>query len=295
MPEVLAPIRTANYSMLVGHHMGGMKRMIGGFPEASAFGFFTLGLFGFWLRYLIVRGRSKLAFWALVATALVLLRSTSSAAYVAIVVLVALMGGAALFGGVSGEIPKSGAIITVCALGVVSFFALASFAAYQFLPPVTNFLDNAVFDKIDSQSGVERMSWNAQALTNFVDTYLLGAGLGSIRASNWLIACLGSIGVIGTALYLMFLYSVVRVPVPRGDIDARALISGLKVGRIALFISAMLTIPTPDLGIFFFALAGLIVGLSRGLVMATASTPVFHRNPRQLTSFAQGNGRKTII
>ena len=40
----------------------------------------------------------------------------------------------------------------------------------------------------------------------------LGAGLGSVRASNWLIACLGSIGALGTFLFVAFLTAFMLMP-----------------------------------------------------------------------------------
>ena len=54
----MEPIRTANYSILATDALQGIKRMISGFSEASSFGYYTLGLFGFWLVYWI-RARDR--------------------------------------------------------------------------------------------------------------------------------------------------------------------------------------------------------------------------------------------
>jgi len=136
--------------------------------------------------------------------------------------------------------------------------------------PVTAFFDDMLFDKMESDSGVERMSWNTQALTNFRDTWGFGAGLGSVRASNWLIACLGSIGALGTALYVAFLTSFMLAPAgPTGE-AGHAAIRAAKAGVFAMLSSAILTHSTPDLGLFIFALAGAATGLSRAGVMESA-------------------------
>jgi hypothetical protein len=276
LPQLLDPIRTANYAILADHYMMGMKRMIGGFPEASAFGFYALGLFGFWLAYWASSPGSRLAPWMLALSAMLLLRSTSSAAYVAAVAFTLAWG---LWTGATrlrAQTSRRG--LAMAAWGALALWlaAVALFGAYQLVDPVTAFLDRALFDKLDTASGVERMSWNAQAWRNFLDTSGFGAGLGSVRASNWLIATLGSLGAIGTALYLAFLAALARLPAPRGPgapEGAAAVVVALQAGCLAMLLSALLTHATPDLGLFFFALAGLAAGLSRGASLE--SRPVF--------------------
>jgi len=203
---LLEPIRTANYAMLTDHRMLGIKRMVGGFPEASAFGSFSLGVFAFWLHLWVSERRSILARVMMALSLIALLRSTSSGAYVALVVFLAIYGGYLLITRLRPNIPRRSLVIF--AFGMLSLWlaALAMFAAYQMVDPVTAFLDRSLFDKLDSQSGVERMSWNAQAFRNFTETAYMGAGLGSVRASNWFLACLGSLGLIGTVLYLSCLF-----------------------------------------------------------------------------------------
>lgn len=266
LAALLEPIRTANYAILADHRMAGIKRMIGGFPEASSFGYYTLGLFGFWLQYWVLR-RSRLAAWCLLFSALALLRSTSSSAYVAAAVFGVTFLGLAVARGRLTAIPRRSAGLLTGSLVAAWLVGLAVFGAYQLVEPVTAFLDRALFEKLETDSGVERMSWNAQAFQNFVDTMLMGAGLGSMRASNWLLACLGSIGLIGTGIFLMFLVSLARAPARTGLGERDALIRSFKAGMLALFLSAMLTTPTPDLGLFFFAMAGFMAGLSRGGVL----------------------------
>ncbi len=271
MKELMDPLRTANYAMLVDVRMVGLKRMIGGFPEASSFGFYTLGLFGFWLQMWIASPGSRRAAWMLVATTILLLRSTSSSAYVAAVVFVMTLAAFHLVANLR-RTARRRSVSIAATLGLLTWVAMVVlFASYQLVDPVTAYLDRALFDKLGTDSGVERMSWNAQAWTNFTDTRLMGAGLGSIRASNWLLTCLGSIGIIGTGLYLAFMASLLRLPIPRAPEDRKATLQGLKAGCVALFMSAMLTHATPDLGIFFFAMAGLAAGMSRGAVLESVA------------------------
>ncbi|MFC2966695.1 hypothetical protein [Acidimangrovimonas pyrenivorans] len=279
LPQLLDFLRTANYAMLTEVSMAGLKRMVGGFPEASAFGYYTLGLFGFWLHYWLRAGRSALAAWCLLLTAFVLVRSTSSSAYVAAMAFLVAYAGFAVARHLDRRINRRSAALTVGVAVTLWLAFLVLVAAYELVGPVSDFLNRALFDKLGTASGVERMSWNAQAWVNFTETWLMGAGLGSMRASNWLLACLGSIGLIGTALFAGFFASLGRAPAPAQlDPDRAAAIGGLKAGCFALLISAMLTAPTPDLGVFFFALAGLASGLSRGAVIE--SRRELHRGMR---------------
>ncbi|MBI1220622.1 MAG: hypothetical protein GC186_18980 [Rhodobacteraceae bacterium] len=264
---LMEPIRTANYAILADVAMAGLKRMIGGFSEASSFGYYTLGMFGFWLVYWIRATPSRLAGWALAMTALVLLRSTSSSAYVSMAVFLVTLAAIAVARDLGRSVERRMLALVIWGAVGAWLAVLAVGAGYALTDSVKAFLDRALFDKLDTASGIERMSWNVRAFQNFTDTALMGAGLGSMRASNWLLACLGSIGVIGTGLYLAFLGTMLGAPAPRDDRDRAAAIAGLQAGCLAMFISAMLTQPTPDLGIIFFAMAGLAVGLSRGAVV----------------------------
>lgn len=277
MPTLLAPIQTANYAILSNVSMAGLKRMIGGFPEASAFGYYTLGLFAFWLHMWVARGRSWLVSLALIATTVALLRSTSSSAYVAAAVFVLGYGALRMMRYDGRGVSRRGLAVTLGLAGGIALALIALGLAYLTVEPVSAFLDRSLFDKMGTASGVERMSWNTQAWANFLDTRGIGAGLGSMRASNWMLASLGSIGAVGTGLFLIFVATLARAPLG-AEPERAAVIGALKSGCMALFISANLTAPTPDLGVFFFAMAGLAVGLSRGaqresLELAGVSAP----------------------
>lgn len=267
LPDLLDPIQSANYSILDGSRMAGIKRMVGGFPEASSFGYFSLGLFAFWLHYWVRQGQSAWGGWMLLAATIMLLRSTSSAAYVAVVVFGVAYAGVNYASNLRRQVRRRTAAIWVFALVMAWIGAVGLFAAYELVTPVTDYLDQTLFTKMEGSSGEERMSWNAQAFENFLDTGLMGAGLGSVRASSWLLACLASLGLIGTGFFAAFLWSLSRLREAGGDAEREIVIGGLKAACLALLCSAMLTVPTPDLGLFFFIMAGLAAGLTRGGVL----------------------------
>ena len=261
--HLLDSVRTANYSMLAGIRLGGLVRMVGGFPEASSFGYYSLGLFGFWLQYWIVT-RDRPALLLTLLSAAVLVLSTSSGTFVAAGVFLIVGGVITMLRGLQVNVSRTAMALGTGAGLVVLSAILMLFAGYQLFDPVTQFLDQVLFDKAASFSAQERASWNTHGLQNFRETWGMGAGLGSARASNWIIANLGSFGLIGTGLYIIFLAAVFKLPAGTQDLRRNACINGLKSACLAMLMSAMLTAATPDLGVFFFALAGLASGLSRG-------------------------------
>jgi len=260
---LMDPLRTANYSILSEARIMGFKRMIGGFPEASSFGSFSMGLMGFWLHRYLVEPKSRRALAMLGIALFCVLRSTSSAAYVALVVFAVIYVAYAAVTRMGTVLSKQ--IVVTAILGALLFWhaMILIYAAYELVEPVTAFLNESLFDKLGSDSGVERMSWNAQALRNLTDTWMVGAGLGSARASNWLLSSLGSIGLPGTALFVAFLIAVLRMEVrPQGS-QTEFVVSALKWGCVATLATEVLIASTPNLGVFFFAMAGLATGLAR--------------------------------
>ncbi|MDF1856188.1 hypothetical protein [Pseudooceanicola sp.] len=268
LPHLLDLIRSANYAMLDDVYMAGVKRMVGGYPEASAYGYFSLGIFAFWARYWISAPRLPMAGIMLALSTIAILHSTSSASYVATLAFLLVTAALAMLARLRSQVSRRGLAVSTFAFVLTGLTALLLITSYAFLAPVQNFFDNVLFDKLASDSGVERMSWNAQAFKNFLETRMMGAGLGSVRASSWIMATLASLGVIGTLLFLLFIASVLK-PLPRNaGTGTRAItIAALKSACLGLLISSLLTGATPDLGLIFFACAGLAAGLSRGAIL----------------------------
>jgi hypothetical protein len=198
------------------------------------------------------------------------LRSTSSAAYVALVIYIGVY---AVYGAATRmrSVLSRQIVITAILAALLLWHAMIIiYAAYELVEPVAAFLNETVFEKLGSDSGVERMSWNAQALRNLFDTWLIGAGLGSARASNWLLSSLGSVGLPGTALFAAFLVAVFRMRVAVPGTPADMTVSALKWGCAATLVTELLIASTPNLGVFFFAMTGLAVGLARSTQVGAA-------------------------
>jgi hypothetical protein len=259
-PQLLSFIRTSSAMMLDNQMMLGIKRMTGGFPEPSSFSYYTIGLYAFWLRYWFQPQSSRLAGFMLVAMGLLLIRSTSTAAYVCMGVFTILFF---TFHVAKIARDRKAAIVYLVA-GFVAPAVLGAFTvAYSFIPELQSLLDQILFSKASSHSGVQRMMWNEQALVNFYETYGLGTGIGSVRGSSWLTSTLGSMGIIGFGLYMWFIGSALtmRPPLEHRQSQTSHIAAALQCGAAAVFVQSLITKPYPNLEVPFFAMAGVAVGL----------------------------------
>lgn len=256
--DLLSVIRNAHYRMLEDATVLGFKRIVGSFPEASTFAYFTLGWFAFssrlWLSGVHSRVTGPLALLSLAA----LLLSTSSTGY----------GGLAGFGAAVYLTSLGLALVRPVPRQMLLFVLAAPAAAalllvgLQLHPPawegVQDMLDQTIVGKLSSASGVEREKWNRQALTNFVDTDGLGGGVGSVRASSFPVAVLGNTGAIGAATYGGFLVALFfrrrnrwTGPYPS------ACQSAARWACFTQLIAASVSGSFIDLGLPFFVFAGL--------------------------------------
>lgn len=258
--NLLAPFRNAYVAILDDQLLLGVRRLIAGFPEPSAFGIYTIGLFGFWLRLWFGAPRSVLASALVILLAALLVRSTSTAAYFGLLFYTVLF-----FLWQARAVAKdSNAVIVYAVLTFLMPLMIgAVVVVYQLVPVLSDFANTVVFEKLNSTSGSERMSWNRQALENFLETYGTGAGIGSLRASGWAFAVLGSIGVLGAVFYVWFLATTLRVRfiASRESTCTGEVAAALQAGCFAILLLSLSILPQPNLGLAFFLMAGAVTGL----------------------------------
>lgn len=261
--ELMSFVRNAPYRMLNEAEVMGVKRLVGSFPEASAFGSATLPLFAFslslWLNGLYARVAGLVALLSFAALVL----STSSSAYVALAAYLVIA-----FAG-NGLRVLSGSATRV-RFGFLTFtplLALIAFIALQLHDPSRIFIEDviqrSIFDKLSTDSGIERSNWNGQALQNFVDTYGLGAGTGSVRASSFPIAVLANIGVLGALTYGLFLFGCFSRARGAQDPEVKVIKTAATSACLALLIAASLGGTTIDLGLMFFVLSAVAAAPER--------------------------------
>lgn len=203
--ELMSFLRNANYRMLDEATMGGFKRIVGSFPEASSFAYTTVGWFAFCLSLALSGVYRRMTATLSFLTFCALVFATSSTGYfgtAAALLLVWASGVAQLLTRPIGP-ARLGFVLAAPLLITAAVMALALHEpAWQ---TVTEMFDTTVLNKLSSDSGLERTRWTAQALVNLAETDGLGAGTGSVRASSFPVAVLGNIGVFGAFTYGAFL------------------------------------------------------------------------------------------
>ncbi len=264
--ELLAIIRNANYRMLNEGEVGDFKRIVGSFPEASAYGYTALALFAFILILNLEGFPARHTGLVAAALAISLVLCTSTTAYVAgaatVMIVLAYCFVRIWQRQATGQHFK---FIATCLI-VLPLLVMLTMMNSALRESFTELMQATVMTKLESDSGLERMRWNAQAFEVFLATDGMGAGLGSVRASSFVIALLASVGVLGTALFCIFFgsltFAVLRRPNrPRVDmaVGYAALLS-----CVAQLLAAVISAGAIDLGLVFCISAGLACAYGAG-------------------------------
>lgn len=255
--DLLQFVRNAQYTMHEDAVVGGLKRIVGSWPEASAFAGSTLGVIGFTgTMWLCGRNAGWSGLLCLVSVVLVI-RSTSTAGVLAIPFCLLLLYGTAIARCGLHKSSRNSAAAVLFTPPIVIAAVLIVVLNETIYSWIYDYLDLLVFSKTTSPSAVERGSWNMYAFENFLDSSGLGVGLGTNRTSNFLLALLSNVGVPGTIFFLLFAISILWTPrgIPRdyaSDVRLAA-----RNGCWCLLVGSMVAGATVDLGLLFFILAGL--------------------------------------
>jgi hypothetical protein len=257
--EMLAFIRNTNYRMLNDTEVAGFKRIVGSFTEAAGFGSMTLGYFAFsarlWLRGFHTRLTSTLAALSLIA----LVFSTSTTADVGLSVMLLLLYLESAYRLAFHRVPIQTLFFLVVAPIVVAILIVGVALNDASWSYVQNLLNTIVFNKMATDSGVERSAWTRQALQNFLDTWGFGAGNGSLRASSLLAAIVASLGVFGAFTYGAFFVRVLlnNRKSPSLDDYEYGVTDAARFSCLAWVIASSIAGAFIDLGLHFFVFAAL--------------------------------------
>lgn len=271
--DMLAFMRNATYRMLDDVEIVGFKRIVGSFPEASTFAYATLGFFGFSSRLALAGHYVAVAVPVAALSLMALLLSTSTTAYAGTAICVVLLYGNAVTRLVArGATRGSTAFVFVAPLAAASIL-LAAMMYDPLWSTAMDLLEKTVFQKANSGSAIERGMWNTQAMLNFKETFYLGAGVGSVRASSVLAAIPASIGVPGTLVYAAFLYRVLARPFAGVLTDReRAIRTAARFACAAQFLAGVFAGTFIDLGLAFFVFAAMATSDCGPLARLTAAT-----------------------
>lgn len=271
----------------------GYVRINGVWPEPSsyaAFGFdWFVILFECWFRNVLPRRTGPAA----AAMALVLFFSTSTTAYAALAVYAAILVLRILVLPQSLPVSK-GMGIAGAILAIIIAVAATAILFPDFASLFWRLLLRMTIAKQDSESGLQRAFWSKTGLNAFVSSWGIGVGPGSFRSSTIVTAMLGSVGVIGTGLFVLYTLTVIkplRISTYFGQperagitLDPPALVGVAAAwGAIGVLIQAALTAPTCDPGTDFGLFAGAALALRvTGHIVRPAT-----RIPSALDDYAQ--------
>jgi len=254
---LLDPIRNARYTLHHEEQVYGLKRIVGSYTEASSFARATLGALSFagtlWLCGYRPAWTGLLALASLILVSL----STSSTGLAGVIFVLAILYATAFSRcGLSAGARRSSAVVLFAPPLLVAA-TLIVLLDPQTSAAVRDYVEIVVLNKATTNSGLERASWNTVALQNFIDTWGVGVGLGTIRSSSFALALLANVGLIGTILYVLFFASAFL----RDRSKPRTLPSDVRLAArnaaLALLIGDLMVGPTVDQGLFFYILAGI--------------------------------------
>ena len=252
--DVLAPIRTASYAMLTVDIVAGFPRVAGAFSEASAFGAMTVAVLAFVFSYWKGTGnRFALALLLLALPLLVL--STSSTAYVAGLLLVVYLSVCLLGSVVANRLRTQDVLVLTFAIGLIAMLVGIELRNASALDPFSHLFDATLWNKASSGSAAERSYWNWTSLQSVADTMGLGVGLGSSRASSWVIAVISQLGVPGALLLAALTGYIARGPgqsARREDDGERAIVVSARAACLAALLTASVSGSEANPGMLYF-------------------------------------------
>ncbi len=217
-------------------------RLMSTFLEPSYCGCFLVGAFFY---FASAWKGTKRELWLLAALAAELLLTRSSSAYGAF----AVTGVVFLLRGRKPNMQKL--------LLLAGGFCLVCMLLYG-----RGVLDEVVFSKLASGSGVTRRHWNRAAWQAFCRSPLYGTGYKSARASSLLFSVLGELGLLGLASWLALNIGLLR-PLWRKRRRYTRHFLGVRFALLAILLAQLFACPDLDLCVYWMwmDLAGLY-GLS---------------------------------
>ncbi len=269
--DLLAFIRNATYAILNDNEVAGFKRIVGSFNEASAFGAVTLGYFAFTLQLWLSGVRPHLTFTLTMLLLGALVCSTSTTAYVGLAVFLGFVYLGILVRMAQRSLTRQMAYFAFgipIVLLIVIFAILLNEALSAYIYSLASEL---ILNKLSTESGIERSAWNRQAIQVFFDTYGFGVGNGSLRASSFPIAVLGSLGFIGTTLFALFFVGLFFQKDNGYDPTVSVIRRAARFACLATLITVTISGALTDIGLSFYLFAAVACcapARSRGRIRA---------------------------
>ncbi|WP_341367375.1 hypothetical protein [Yoonia sp. BS5-3] len=254
LDQLLSFVRTASYSLSNEASVSGIPRVIGGYSEAASFGAASAMFFGYFASAWAASKRWGDGFLAL-GNAVFAVLALSSTGIIALTVV-----GAVLAPKLIADIPTRLGRGTVFMGGVALACLASTIAALMIFTEapqiISSVITDLILDKSASSSGQERTAWALGGLEALRDSWGLGVGTGSLRSNGFLFVLLGSVGILGTAFFAIFLWCAFA---GRATAQHQHTLTNARIGALAIMVSMLLAATVPDPGIPLIFLAALAV------------------------------------
>lgn len=203
-------VNNQGYALLTQERIGGFARVTSVFVEASAYATWATGAAALCYALYINRVLPMLSLGMLALVGVTLLLSTSSTAYVGLLV-VGLFALLYAFLDSDRKRHERGLIVVLAgALLALAALVLVYSAQDGLLAGLRTMIEDMTVRKSMSNSGLERARWAQSAVQNALDTGLLGVGYGAARSSGLVYQLFGTIGVPGLVLFAMAMAALAR-------------------------------------------------------------------------------------
>ena len=212
------------------------RRIYSTFMEPSYMSAFAVGAFYYLISFW---NRIKENLLVIILLAVILFASTSSTAY--------------------GAFAITGVVFILCTKEIeakwkIPIIAIALMATYFIYVFFYSVLDEVIFSKALTGSGITRARWNYEAYAAFLTSPLIGIGYKATRGSSIIYSLLGQVGILGLVAFIVFnLDSVWRVLFR--NIQKRTYTTryyAVLYAVIASFISLVIACPDLDLCSYWF-------------------------------------------
>lgn len=263
--SLLSGFHNAGYNLLDNETIAGTKRVVGFMPEASVYGQACCEVLGFLVFNfsLFERKFRRLVLFPLIGTLVYLtIESTSSTGYLGLCAIAGLFALRLLLAASSGRYVggRRFGLANIIIFGGPFLLAILLLVPAGWWSHVQLLFNALLLNKADTSSFIQRTAWTQAGWAAFYATHGLGAGIGSVRTSNWFINILASTGVIGSAAFTLFVLSAIW---PVGNTlppDLRKLRRGVMLALIPAGIMLAASTTTPDPGVWVMSLLGVLCG-----------------------------------
>ncbi|WP_323991512.1 hypothetical protein [Nguyenibacter sp. L1] len=254
------------WSILSGQMAGPVPRINASFSEPAACASFLSGIL-YSTTWVVLQGyRLPMARLLLPASAIGLLFTTSTTGFATVAVGLCLLPLAAM---ATGSLRLAGRVVRLAIIGtaVACFGVLIVAAVAPNVVPAAQIVIESTENKGDSQSYKERSMADTDALTVAAQTYGLGAGWGSVRASSLVPSLLSTVGVVGVVGLLVFDWCLLRGAMAARRVvppcPERLVIDGCLPALSGRMIAALFSGPTIGTADFYLLMAMVIAATAR--------------------------------